>query len=142
MYVVAHQMSPASSGLHLVARHHLRAGVDAAPSSPVTALHTSHRAPDSFWSGDACGRVLRWTVREYSRHWVPDASCAQCQRCDQAFGTWVRKHHCRCCGRIFCNACTQRRMPLPALGMVAPVRVCDECAAAAAAAAAGTGAAR
>ena len=27
-----------------------------------------------------------------------------------------RRHHCRCCGRVFCNACTPRRLPLAHLG--------------------------
>jgi hypothetical protein len=38
---------------------------------PVCALHTSHTAVDSFWSADAAGRVLRWTVQPFAKHWVP-----------------------------------------------------------------------
>ena len=37
------------------------------------------------------------------------------------------QHHCRACGRIFCNDCTKRRMALTHLGYYQPVRVCDEC---------------
>ncbi|CAB1338584.1 unnamed protein product [Coregonus sp. 'balchen'] len=34
-------------------------------------------------------------------------------------------HHCRNCGEIFCNACSDNELPLPASPK--PVRVCDTC---------------
>ena len=37
------------------------------------------------------------------------------------------QHHCRACGRIFCNDCTKHRIALSHLGYYMPVRVCDEC---------------
>ncbi|XP_071249852.1 RUN and FYVE domain-containing protein 2 isoform X2 [Salvelinus alpinus] len=35
------------------------------------------------------------------------------------------QHHCRNCGEIFCNACSDNELPLPASPK--PVRVCDTC---------------
>ena len=35
------------------------------------------------------------------------------------------KHHCRNCGGIFCNSCSDYTMPLPSSAK--PVRVCDAC---------------
>ena len=40
---------------------------------------------------------------------------------------WSGKHHCRRCGKCFCTACSTAQIPLPMLGFVTPVRVCDDC---------------
>ena len=37
----------------------------------------------------------------------------------------LSKHHCRNCGGIFCNSCSDYTMPLPSSAK--PVRVCDAC---------------
>lgn len=40
------------------------------------------------------------------------------------------QHHCRNCGEIFCNSCSEQVAPLPNdQGQIGkkPVRVCDEC---------------
>lgn len=38
--------------------------------------------------------------------WMPDDACVRCLACKDEFGVFTRKHHCRWCGRIFCNDCT------------------------------------
>lgn len=57
-------------------------------------------------------------------NWVIDAS--HCQGCSSQFTFFNRKHHCRRCGGIFCNSCTQQRMVLRGQGD-SPVRICDPC---------------
>lgn len=57
-------------------------------------------------------------------NWVIDAS--HCQGCSSPFTLFNRKHHCRRCGGIFCNSCTQQRMVLRGQGD-SPVRICDPC---------------
>ncbi|KAL9255464.1 Vacuolar protein sorting-associated protein 27-like protein [Drosera capensis] len=57
-------------------------------------------------------------------NWVVDAS--HCQGCASQFTFINRKHHCRRCGGIFCNNCTQQRMVLRGQGD-SPVRICDPC---------------
>lgn len=37
------------------------------------------------------------------------------------------QHHCRNCGDIFCDKCTQGRIALTADENAQPVRVCDRC---------------
>jgi len=38
---------------------------------------------------------------------------------------WIFQHHCRNCGDIYCNECSDQKMPLPSSAR--PVRVCDSC---------------
>ena len=60
-------------------------------------------------------------------HWVPDVHCWTCSTCAEAFGALTRRHHCRCCGDIFCDACSTNRVSLPGWGIHKAVRVCDDC---------------
>ncbi|KAJ9152679.1 hypothetical protein P3X46_026221 [Hevea brasiliensis] len=57
-------------------------------------------------------------------NWVVDAS--HCQGCSSQFTFINRKHHCRRCGGLFCNSCTQQRMVLRGQGD-SPVRICEPC---------------
>ncbi|CAF4577976.1 unnamed protein product [Rotaria sp. Silwood1] len=51
----------------------------------------------------------------------------ECFRCRQPFSTFIRKHHCRACGDIFCDKCSSKQCPIPKFGMDREVRVCDAC---------------
>ena len=56
-------------------------------------------------------------------HWVPDANAPACANpaCASEFTLINRRHHCRCCGDVFCRKCTATRLLLdPANG--APTR--------------------
>ncbi|XP_069961754.1 RUN and FYVE domain-containing protein 2 isoform X5 [Bactrocera oleae] len=61
--------------------------------------------------------------------WAPDSIATHCMACKKEFGLTRRKHHCRSCGEIFCNTCSEHTLPLlndqGQLGK--PVRVCDRC---------------
>ncbi|CAG9858385.1 unnamed protein product [Phyllotreta striolata] len=57
--------------------------------------------------------------------WAKDDSTTNCKGCTKEFNLTRRKHHCRNCGDIFCNACSDNTMPLPSSAK--PVRVCDSC---------------
>ena len=51
----------------------------------------------------------------------------QCFRCRADFTLFKRRHHCRACGQIFCDACSSRQMYLPQFGIEKNVRVCETC---------------
>jgi hypothetical protein len=66
--------------------------------------------------------------------WMPDSERSSCAVCNSRFSVILRKHHCRKCGEVVCDACSRRRVELkdpvmqpgkPAEG--GPVRVCDNC---------------
>ncbi|XP_076831152.1 zinc finger FYVE domain-containing protein 21 isoform X2 [Brachyhypopomus gauderio] len=59
--------------------------------------------------------------------WVPDKECARCMQCDAKFDFITRKHHCRRCGRCFCDKCCCKKVALPRMCFVDPVRQCGEC---------------
>ncbi|XP_073059742.1 protein FREE1-like [Primulina eburnea] len=66
-------------------------------------------------------------VNEEKDHWVPDEAAPKCKACGTDFNAFVRKHHCRNCGDIFCDKCTQGRTALIADENAPVVRVCDQC---------------
>ncbi|CAI9725684.1 and FYVE domain-containing 2 isoform X3 [Octopus vulgaris] len=57
--------------------------------------------------------------------WASDRDSKQCKQCTKLFSVSRRKHHCRNCGYIFCNECSDNKMPLPSSAK--PGRVCDTC---------------
>ncbi|KAL8595582.1 WD repeat and FYVE domain-containing protein 2 [Nucella lapillus] len=73
--------------------------------------------------------------RTETPEWVDADSC---QKCDCPFFWNFRKmwdnktignrqHHCRHCGKAFCNKCTSNRSTIPPMGYEYDVRVCEEC---------------
>ncbi|ELU06545.1 hypothetical protein CAPTEDRAFT_90657 [Capitella teleta] len=57
--------------------------------------------------------------------WADDKEVIACRNCTKPFSVSRRKHHCRNCGEIFCNECSDNKMPLPSSAKA--VRVCDPC---------------
>jgi len=50
-----------------------------------------------------------------------------CTKCHVPFGILKRKHHCRNCGKTYCQECSSKSIPIPQFGFVEPVRVCEIC---------------
>jgi len=93
---------------------------------PVTLIYTSATARDKLWTADAQGYVKQWNLVA-DHHWETDTSVKNCPVCNQSFNALERRHHCRNCGKIFCNTCTSHRVPLPKKGCDKPVRICMAC---------------
>ncbi|KAJ2377225.1 hypothetical protein IW150_001503, partial [Coemansia sp. RSA 2607] len=82
-------------------------------------------------------RARRTTMQHFPRVaadfdapvWAPDGSAAQCFICFRAFSLFVRRHHCRACGRIVCNACSRKSIVFVARqsAEAREGRGCDQC---------------
>ena len=47
------------------------------------------------------------------RAWQRDDTARWCAGCGEAFNLMLRKHHCRCCGRVFCSSCSDNFVRIP-----------------------------
>ena len=63
--------------------------------------------------------------------WVPDSASKQCMICKQKFTAFVRKHHCRMCGRVVCSHCSPDKADIAQLSGAPPSgkleRICSQC---------------
>jgi len=57
-------------------------------------------------------------VANMSSPWEYDENQARCTNCACEFNPINRKHHCRFCGKIFCNDCTKQRCLIPPSSIV------------------------
>ena len=49
-----------------------------------------------------------------SSQWISDSQSAYCNACQSPFDAFLnRKHHCRLCGLVFCNNCSNTRSLIP-----------------------------
>ncbi|KAF1316347.1 Myotubularin-like protein, partial [Globisporangium splendens] len=72
--------------------------------------------------------VAAGSFRNSQPVWERDGDAPCCKRCKKKFKTFYRnRHHCRCCGYVFCGRCTSNRMNLPEFGYHDVVRVCNIC---------------
>ncbi|KAK0550312.1 hypothetical protein OC846_003022 [Tilletia horrida] len=99
----------------------------------------THDAPNRHVREVNRAPVLREQV--LTPQWENDADAAECRGCSRRFTFFLRKHHCRRCGRIFCDACSTHRAHLspqelvvdPAIPemylheAVSAARICNSC---------------
>jgi zinc finger FYVE domain-containing protein 1 len=61
-------------------------------------------------------------------YWTPNSDIKECARCRKLFAVPAeKKHHCRACGRGFCDKCSSKRRIIPWWSLTDKVRVCDAC---------------
>ena len=60
-----------------------------------------------------CDRITATTGSSPINTWVDDTSVNSCMECGIHFSLFVRRHHCRMCGRVFCYACTPHMEIIP-----------------------------
>jgi hypothetical protein len=60
--------------------------------------------------------------------WLTDLCSSVCLKCSEEFGVFRRRHHCRACGGLFCDSCSEKRVKgVPGYGLTKRERVCDIC---------------
>lgn len=103
---------------------------NAAAADEFAAPPPSSPAPNAFApppAGDSFMPSLTTTQRKPA--WVEDSSAECCFHCQRTFTMFLRRHHCRLCGQVFCDSCTADRKLLPVFfGIAEPQRVCPPCA--------------
>ena len=61
------------------------------------------------------------------RFWIDERTTKSCFECGVAFSLVTRKHHCRACGRVFCQKCSSHALPPRDDPEGPPERACDVC---------------
>lgn len=69
-------------------------------------------------------RSLHMSVK-YNVEWECDGNDNRCAVCSVKFTLFRRRHHCRLCGNLVCDSCSQSRLPTMHSGTLE--RACDEC---------------
>ncbi len=60
--------------------------------------------------------------------WVPDEKAPTCYNCQKQFSPiFLRKHHCRICGNVFCKDCSSKSVDGKYWGSKKEIKVCDYC---------------
>ena len=64
----------------------------------------------------------------YNVGWILNVDAPQCMNCDEEFRFWGHwRHHCRCCGHIFCENCCNESLSSHTQLLGDTLRVCDTC---------------
>ncbi|XP_065220499.1 zinc finger FYVE domain-containing protein 26 isoform X2 [Planococcus citri] len=80
-------------------------------------LHAEIFKDGNFYPPDEVPATNKWIPN----NWVPKCMC--CRKTE--FSVFVRRHHCRRCGRVVCDSCSTKRMKV--VTYKGFVRVCDQC---------------
>mmetsp|Transcript_22930 Transcript_22930/g.25505 ORF Transcript_22930/g.25505 Transcript_22930/m.25505 type:complete len:242 (-) Transcript_22930:129-854(-) len=51
-------------------------------------------------------------MTDFKGHWAPDSASNYCTKCKLEFTNVRRRHHCRLCGLLFCDDCSNRRIDI------------------------------
>ena len=115
------------------------------PCTPVVGAVWPSPTPDSPGASSSSSVLseerVRQVVAQSAARWEVDSDVDACRRCARRFTLFFRKHHCRRCGQIVCDACSSHRAVLRAQELVIdpmlpemleselqhPTRVCDTC---------------
>ncbi|XP_061744304.1 FYVE and coiled-coil domain-containing protein 1 isoform X1 [Nerophis ophidion] len=82
------------------------------------------RDKDALWQkSDAL--EFEQKLRAEERWWLVDKEATNCLGCQGQFTWWLRRHHCRLCGRIFCYYCSNNYAMIKHSGK--KERCCRDC---------------
>ena len=69
-------------------------------------INTSRNTLQSNNSDTLLPNEIKLIQRRKIHVWIRDEAITNCYKCKDMFTFYNRKHHCRACGRIFCNTCS------------------------------------
>ncbi|BCS18572.1 FYVE zinc finger domain-containing protein [Aspergillus puulaauensis] len=90
----------------------------------------SKLAENEWMKNEQLGEVTGLPTRD---HWKADSASRSCDSptCRSSFGLFLRRHHCRHCGHVFCSSHTPHAVPLDQEARFHPEgvlsRACDLC---------------
>ncbi|OQE14728.1 hypothetical protein PENSTE_c033G09425 [Penicillium steckii] len=90
----------------------------------------SKSAEHEWMKNESLGEVTGHPTRD---HWKADSASSNCDSptCRSSFGLFLRRHHCRHCGHVFCSSHTPHMVPLDQHARFHPEgvssRACDLC---------------
>lgn len=101
------------------------------PSQLEFVLSFDDNGTEKFWRVKAssihqyisCINTLKISSRP---PWTSD-KIRNCEACEAHFSMLLKRHHCRYCGIIVCNSCSEYEALIPTLGYNSPQRVCKTC---------------
>lgn len=104
-----------------------------AQRQPVTLASQQQalRAQTGYPGGGAAPSARTTTTKdddtsdEEAVQWQKDDVVTNCNKCNTTFSTFTRRHHCRACGFVFCDACSKYRVKIKDKGP--EERVCLDC---------------
>mmetsp|Transcript_6545 Transcript_6545/g.11470 ORF Transcript_6545/g.11470 Transcript_6545/m.11470 type:complete len:223 (-) Transcript_6545:2954-3622(-) len=101
------------------------------PGTMEFILTFDHNGAEKFWRVKAptmhvylsCVNTLKVNCRP---PWTPN-TVKNCEACETRFSLLMKRHHCRYCGSLVCNDCSEYEALIPTLGYNSPQRVCKVC---------------
>lgn len=82
----------------------------------LTGSSPEHRPPMPTRSIHSSSDRTRYVVPR----WQPNEEAVECPICHRPFSFLFRRHHCRKCGRVVCDACSPHRITIPRQRIVHP----------------------
>ena len=107
--------------------------VIAADGDRVTARYVGEVVQSAVGLAAGVLQYSKEAVVESARpaYWEADSAITHCHQCKVKFSPsdhhHATKHHCRACGKGFCDLCTSQKEVVPNRGWDYPVRVCKTC---------------
>jgi len=86
--------------------------------TPTAGPNTNHRGPSPESQTLATAGTGKPSVATLSNPWEFDVEQTRCTSCGDEFNPFNRRHHCRLCGKIFCNKCSDQRTLVPPSAIV------------------------
>ncbi|KAH9601501.1 FYVE zinc finger [Trypanosoma melophagium] len=133
-YVANHPLEFNGEAKQVIQQTHVEHTMKAPPQASSDLLNRTYTpkcpkcgtrfvTPPQQWECPLCFRRHRQRIKV----WQPDDATGACMICHSPIGRFSR-HHCRSCGRLVCNQCSDTRGVVPSLGFTEITKICDDCA--------------